>query len=498
MENDAPFKIVILGGGTAGWIAANLFAYKWKNKHVDITLVESLDVGIVGVGEGSTPTLKRLFEMLNIEEADWMPQCNATYKLNIRFNGWSPNSGIVSYSHPFPTQVDSFNTRSFMVNTRTRRMGLDTTTLPDQFLLNGVLASEGKGPLTPESFPFKVEYGYHFDSHLLGEFLANRAQKHGVHYKQAHIKDVVLDASNCIASLRTGEGGDISGDFFVDCTGFASVLMQKTLGVPFKSYKDNLYNDSAIVMPTPMVDNIPVETESTALSAGWCWKIPLTERFGNGYVYSSDFISDEQAELEFRQHIGMLDSQEDCRQLTMKVGTLSQYWSQNCIALGLSQGFIEPLEATALHLVQISAEIFIQKFEEGNFSNAKQYEYNAEIGERFERVRDYIVAHYKLNTRDDSDYWRENRDNVHLSESLIRLLDVWFKREDLSVEIDKQGLSKHFDSVSWHCLFSGYGAYPPLHPNQPGQGDLFKEKGVEEFLRRCALNFNKHADNLSR
>ena len=493
---DKPFTIVILGGGTAGWMAANLFAHRWQDKNVVIRLVESPDVGIIGVGEGSTPTLKRFFEMLAIDESEWMARCHATYKLNIKFNGWSPQSGINSYSHPFPTQVDSFHTRSFLVNTLTRRMGLETTINPEKFLLNGLLAEQGKGPQTSENFPFKIEYGYHFDSQLLGDFLAERAQQNGVVYQQAHIKSVIRKKSGDIDSLLTEQGDNIKGNFFVDCTGFASVLMQKTLDVSFKSYKDNLFNDSAVVMPTAMSDTIPVETESTALSAGWCWKIPLTERFGNGYVYSSDFITSESAEIEFRRHLNALDDKQECRHLKMKVGSLTKHWSHNCIALGLSQGFIEPLEATALHLVQISTEIFMQKFEQGQFSNQYQDEYNQLVGERFERVRDYIVAHYKLNTRTDSDYWRANRDNTHLSESLIQLLNVWFNREDLTTEIERQNISTHFDTVSWHCLLSGYGAYPPLHPNQPGKGDLYHEKNVQAFINGCSLNFQNHAQNL--
>lgn len=490
-------NIVILGGGTAGWMAANLFAKKWHGKPVNIKLVESPDVGIVGVGEGSTPTLKRFFEMMDIQEADWMIRCNATYKLNIRFNDWSPNSIHQSYSHPFPTQVDTFNTRAFMVNTRTRRMGLETHVKPEDFLLNGILSKHNLGPKTPATFPFKIEYGYHFDSQLLGEFLAENAIQLGVENKKVHVKDAIRSSNGNISDLITQCGDKISGDFFVDCTGFSSFLMQKTLGVGFTHYKDNLFNDSALVMPSTISSEIPVETESTALSAGWCWKIPLTNRFGNGYVYSSDFISDDAAEIEFRQHLGLMGSHESCRHLKMKVGVLKEHWSKNCIALGLSQGFIEPLEATALHLVQISIELFIQKFEEGNFSSRLANDYNKSVSERFECVRDYIVAHYKLNTRNDSEYWRANRDNNHLSDSLVGLLDTWFKREDLALEIEKQKISTHFDAVSWHCLFAGYGAFPPLHPNQPGKGDLYKEKGVSSFLEGCRLNFTGHQHNLS-
>ncbi|REL27978.1 tryptophan 7-halogenase [Thalassotalea euphylliae] len=497
---DKPFHIVILGGGTAGWMAANLFAKRWGNK-VKLTLVESPDVGIIGVGEGSTPSLKRFFDILGIEESQWMPRCQATYKLNIRFNDWSPASGIQSYSHPFPAQVDTFTKRAFMVNAQTRRMGLATHTQPEDFLLNGVLAGQGKGPKVGAHFPFTQEYGYHFNSALLGEFLAEFAEQQGVSYRQVHIAQVNRAENGDISTLVTDNGEPLSADFFVDCTGFAGLLMDKTLGVAFTPYKENLFNDSAVVLQTPyspeQASRIPVETESTALSAGWCWKIPLTERFGNGYVYSQDFINKEQAEQEFRQHLGVLDDSAQVRHLTMKVGRLNEHWSHNCLALGLSQGFIEPLEATALHLVQVSIELFIQQLEAGQFSAKHRAKYNELVSERFERVRDYIVAHYKLNTRNDSDYWRANRDNMALSDSLKEILHVWYSRGDLAKEIARQDISSHFDEISWHCLLAGYGAFPPLHPNQPGKGDLYQEKGIKEFLAGCALNFSAHHNNLA-
>lgn len=496
MNSNEIKNIIIVGGGTAGWMAANLFINKWGGKGFNITLVESPDVGIIGVGEGSTPTLKRFFELIDVKESEWMPLCNATYKTNISFKDWSPKSGIEKYSHPFPTQVDNFTSRAFMVNCRTRRLGLDTHTQPESFLLNGQLALQGKGPKTPENFPFKIEYGYHFDSHLLGQFLSDLAISKGVQHKKAHINEVLSGLNGDINQLITSTGEAIDGDLFLDCTGFAGILMKKKLGVKFKSFKDNLFNDSAFVMPSDMTEKIPSETVSTALSAGWAWKIPLTNRFGNGYVYSSDFISDDAAEIEFRKHLGLLESEQECRKLKMSVGQLSEHWSHNCLALGLSQGFIEPLEATALHLVQISIELFISTFEAGNFTAKHRDDYNKQMSERFERVRDYVVAHYKLNTREDSEYWIGNRNNKYISNELLQLLDVWFKREDLSVEIEKQNLSTHFDAVSWHCLLAGYGAFPPLAPNQPGKGCLYQEQNVQKFIQGCSLNFNLHKENI--
>ena len=170
-----PMNIVIAGGGTAGWMAANYFVNKWPSDKVNVTLVESPDIGIIGVGEGSTPTLKRFFEELKIKERDWMPKCNATYKVSIRFNDWSPGSGVKQYRHPFISQTDTFTQRAFEVNCRTRRLGLDSHVNPEDFLLNGVLAKQNKAPLTPDNFPFRMEYVYHFDSALLGNYLRDFA-----------------------------------------------------------------------------------------------------------------------------------------------------------------------------------------------------------------------------------------------------------------------------------------------------------------------------------
>ena len=492
-----PRNIVILGGGTAGWMAANLFVKKWTPDQAAVSLIESPDIGIIGVGEGSTPTLKRFFEIVDVGDEEWMPRCNATYKVNIRFAGWSPKSDIDDYGHPFVSQVDTFTQKPFEVNCRTRRLGLDVHTRPDDFFLNGLLAQQRKGPQAPENFPFVVDHGYHFDAGLLGEYLAELAVSRGVNHVQAKIVDVERRPDGGIAALLSDSEERINADFFVDCTGFASVLMQNTLGVKFNSFKSNLFNDSAVVMPTPITESFPAETVSYAMSNGWCWKIPLTNRFGNGYVYSSDFISADDSETELRTFLGMLESEEQARHLKMNVGQLEKHWEKNCLALGLSQGFIEPLEATALLLVQIAIELFIAKYEQGDFSAKYRDEFNEKVHARFERVRDYIVAHYKLNTRDDSEYWKANRENMELSDSLRHILDVWYRRGDLGKEIQRQNIESHFGTPSWHCLLSGYGAFPPLAENQPNKGDLYEENDVQDFLAGCGLNFSSHRQNLA-
>lgn len=486
-------RIVIAGGGTAGWMAASLMHHRWASKGIQVCLVESPSIGIIGVGEGSTPTLKRFFHDLGIPESEWMAQCNATYKVNIEFSGWSPHSGIESYSHPFISQIDTFSEKHFHMNCLTRRHGLDVNTTPEDFLLNGYLAKQNKNPLAPPNFPFAVEYGYHFDSGLLGQFLAKRAVKLGVEHVQANIQSVTVnEASGNIDSLVLDSGQTLNSDFFIDCTGFDSLLLQKALKVGFSPFSSNLFNDSAVAIPSAAMLPVPAQTKSTALSSGWAWQIPLTHRTGNGYVYSSAYIDKEQAETELRAHLGLLDADVQAKHLKMNVGQIDQHWQHNCLAIGLSQGFIEPLEATALHLTQISIEMFMDEFEDGKFSNTGQRRFNATMHERYERVRDYVVAHYKLNTRSDSAYWKDNRENMKLSESLLQLLTVWYEKGDLSKEIYRQGLQDHFGVTSWHCLLAGYGAFPRLAADQPGIGDKYKEYNLAAMFKGCLLNF---ADN---
>lgn len=478
-------------------MAANLFAKAWPAHEVRVSLVESPQIGTVGVGEGSTPTLKRFFEMIEVPEAQWMPRCNATYKVSIAFEGWSPTSGLARYAHPFVSQIDTLSQNAFMGNCQRRRFGLDVHTDPGDFFLNGVLAQARKGPQAAETFPFVMDYGYHFDAGKLGDFLAEVAVSRGVQHLQRRVASVERDEAGDLTALIAEDDERIEADFFIDCSGFASVLIGKTLGVRFESFADNLFNDAAVVLPTPVEDTLPVETVSVALSNGWCWRIPLTHRFGNGYVYSSRYLEAEAAERELREFLGMMDSAEDARHLKMRVGQREHHWSRNCLALGLSQGFIEPLEATALLLTQISVELFIRHFKQGAFEASDRDAFNRLVHERFERVRDYIVAHYKLNTRDDSAYWRDNRDNMALSSSLRHLLDVWYRRGDLTQEVQRQKLESHFGTLSWHCLLSGYGAYPGLAEEQAPGKDLYRASDVERMLAGCALNFRDHRENLA-
>ena len=492
-------KVVIVGGGSAGWMAALILANSMLKKGIEITLLESPMVGVVGVGEGSTPGMKGFFDNLGIEESEWMPECNATYKCGITFDNWSTKPGFESYFHPFASMLDNLTMPIFVNNAQARVNGVDVHAHPNRFFIASHLANNNLAPKPEHNFPFEVSHGYHFDSMLLGKFLHKKAVERGVKYMSCHVADAKLNDKGEIASVVTKEGETITADFFVDCTGFASLLCQKALETPFVSFANNLFNDSAIAMPSEIGDTIPSQTISTAMKHGWKWKIPLTNRYGNGYVYSSAFCSPEDAEYELRESLGLLDSDTPARHLKMKIGRVTKHWNKNCLAVGLSQGFIEPLEATALLLIQRTAEIFVEVFEAGDFSEAARTKYNDQVNVQFEGTRDYIVTHYKTNSRTDTDYWRANAENDNISDALHTLYGMWMEgTPKLVQDISKQTIGKHYPVLSWYSIMAGMGIFPDQQKLRPSK---VKDKAAEmiridNLLQRSALNYRDQKEVL--
>lgn len=491
-------RVVIVGGGTAGWITANLMATNWENQGFDITLVESPDIGIIGVGEGSTPPLKGFMQAIGVEEHEWMPECNATYKVGITFKDWSTKPGFTHYVHPFLCQTDEFTAPAFFHNSFLRRKGVELEGHPDHFFLATELIRQKLAPVAPPNFPFDVAYAYHFDSALLGKFLQKVAARRGVKYKQATVSEVLQDEQGNIDCLKTAEGETLKADLYVDCTGFRGTLIQQTLKVPFKSCADTLFNDSAVVFATEQGEEYETQTISTALKYGWAWKIPLTNRHGNGYVYSSSFVDDDKAETEFREHLGLLDRDVEARKLRFKVGRVEEHWAKNCLAVGLAQGFIEPLEATALDMVQETVVRFIEAYNKGDYTAKHRQEFNDRISGRFDAVRDYIVCHYRISNRTDTDYWVENGRNEKISPSLRSILMAWMAGKNITDELLDQKLDAYFPNVSWNCLLTGKGIYPEPHQLRPGNdfANKYDIENIHKFIRGCALNFRSHKEQI--
>jgi tryptophan 6-halogenase len=493
--------IVILGGGSGGWITAALLSKAWPSKvgrdrGVKITLVESPEIGIIGVGEGSTPQLKAFFDHIEVVESEWMAACDATWKLGIRFTGWSQRPGNETYFHPFASPVDLHSEPSFFRNCTLARRGFDVPAHPDHFYLATKLADAGLAPHASENFPFAPSYGYHFDAFKLGAYLRDHCAMQGVQHLERKIEQVELTENGDVAALLCEGDERIEGDFFIDCSGFRSFIAQERLGSRFVSFSENLFNDRAVVLPTACDDQFNPQTDAIAMRAGWRWKIPLTTRNGNGYVYASDAISDDAAEHELREALGLLDDPGAARFLKMKVGRVENSWTKNCLATGLAQGFIEPLEATALHIVIATAQDFIRAFEKGGFTPEYRDEFNDAVAQRYDGIRDYIVGHYRLNQRGDTDYWRANAANTALSDNFRAIMSGWFGQADMAETLAHIHREPAYSPTSWHCLFGGYGTYPdtakmrPLPPGYAG-ADM---AAVEKMLAACARNFAPLAD----
>ncbi|WP_221934391.1 tryptophan halogenase family protein [Aliiglaciecola sp. M165] len=467
-----PQTILIVGGGTAGWMSANLLKKSWPT--VKITLVESDSIGTIGVGEGSTPFLKQFFKRIGASEREWMPQCFATYKAGIEFSRWSEKPGFTHYFHPFFSQLDIKPAEPFFHNAKLQRQGIEADAHPDAYFVNAQMAKQCKAPLAKRRLNFDLDYGYHFDAGRLGLWLKDRAIADGVEHIIDDVTQVEVRDSGEIAAVIGAKSGRMAAELYVDCSGFKGLLIQQALSVPFKSYKQNLFNDAAVAIQTPLADeqDIPTRTLSTALTNGWAWEIPLTNRVGNGYVYSSEHISGEQAEVELRRHLGLADDTDiSAKHLKMKVGRVEQHWAKNCLAVGLSQGFIEPLEATALMLVQFTLEKFVTAKQSLQQESLVRDNYNADINKMMEGIRDYIVTHYALNSRTDSDYWRRCREDIEVSDNLQALFQAWKSHEQFESELNKQASHLVYLRPSWYVIMAGMGNFP-MDLLTPSQGQV--------------------------
>ena len=496
-EGGRPASILILGGGTAGWMAANLVQHHWGPQGTRVALIESSEIGIIGVGEGSTPQLKAFFDTIGISEPEWMPRCNATYKAGIGFIGWSDRPGFESYFHPFPSAADTHIAKKFFYNTQARRTGRDVWAHPDRFFLNSAIAKERRSPAAT-NVPYPAGYGYHFDAVLLGRYLKEVATARGVEHVDAKIASVELGEGGDVAALEADDGRRFEADFFVDASGFRALIIEQALGEPRRSFGTNLFNDRAVVAPTPLPPEGPgCCTLATAKSAGWIWHIPLTNRIGNGYVYSSRYIDRDAAAAELRAHLGLADDAE-VRHLEMRVGRVERSWVRNCLAIGLAQGFLEPLEATALHIVLTTVEGFIAEVNAGGMDEAARARFNEATARRYEGIRDYIVCHYRTALRRDSDYWRDAAGMTELSDSLKGIITAWFRGAELDREVAEQDIDAYYSAVSWHCMLAGYGNFPDASKLRPPGPDvvLVDMDEIDRFIAAAAEAFPPHAEAL--
>lgn len=455
-----PRSVLIVGGGTAGWMAANILAVKWPD--CKVTLVESKDIGVIGVGEGSTPYLKSFFSDIGVSEKEWMEACCATYKLGIEFEGWTSFKQNNSYFHPFYSAYDKPSAELFFYNCGLRRRGNQADTNPANYFVSAEMVNQKFYPNKITNKEVDIDYGYHFDSVLLGRFLRDIAKSRGITHIVDDVTDVRLSTTGEISTVNTITQRQLSADFYIDCSGFRAKLIHQSLGEQYCSYQDQLFNDSAVALqiPTNDLDNtdyVP-QTRSVALKYGWMWDIPLTTRTGRGYVYSSKYVDKTEAEKELREVCGVANRDDiTARHLKMRVGRLHNHWSSNCLAVGLSQGFIEPLEATALMLTQYTMDQFIGQY--SNNCSLAQEGFNNEINRMFDGVRDYIVAHYALTDRSDTAYWIDNREQAALPVVLSKIRQAWESGADVEQTLSHLKQQLVYLRPSWYCILAGMGCF---------------------------------------
>lgn len=473
-------NVVIVGGGTAGWMTATYLKETFKDR-LDVTLVESANVGTIGVGEATFSTVRHFFDYLGLTEEEWMPSCNAAYKLAIRFENWRGQGE--HFYHPFERlrTVDGFTLADWWLKYGTPDQRLDQAcyVLPalcdakrapkrlDGSLFHNELHDGGDRRRRTTMFQQDTQfpYAYHFDASLLAEFLAGHGARQGVRRVLDHVVDVRRDERGGIKEIVTKEHGELTGDLFIDCTGFRGMLINKTLEEPFESYENVLPNDRAVALRVPVdieKDGLAPYTTASARDSGWIWTIPLYGRIGTGYVYSSQFCTPEEAEAELRAFVGPEAEAAEANHIRMRIGRNRRSWVNNCVAIGLSSGFVEPLESTGIFFIQHGIEQLVRHWPDRADDPVLARGYNESVARCLDGVREFLVLHYKASTRSDTPYWKA-ADERELPEGLAERLEVWKGR--LPSESSVYPYYHGFESYSYNVMLTGLGSGPERsHP----------------------------------
>lgn len=452
-------RVVIVGGGTAGWLAAGYLAKRLSADlpgGASITLIESETIGILGVGEGTFPTIRKTLATIGLDEAELVRRCQASFKQGAKFANWAVGAGE-SCVHAFQ-EVD---TRSGLDLLPYWLLGEAGTGSWDEVSTAQTVAGKAhRAPKLPShpDFTGPLNYAFHFDAILLAGLLKEKSIANGVTHLIGTVEEVLLDEQGAIAGIRSAEHGVIEGDLYIDCTGFRAELIGKAMGVPWRSCRDGLFCNRAVAaqVPYPAPDSpIASYTISTAQEAGWVWDIGLTERRGVGYVYSSDHTDDARAETILREYLGKQNGALDLRKLRFEGGYREINWYKNCVAIGLSSGFFEPLEATGIVFAEIAAMLVANLFPWGGDYETSARQFNRNMKMRYERTLDFIKLHYFITQRRDTPFWRDNVAPETARESLHELLDRWRFRPPNELDIDEN--VDIFPASSWQYVLYGLG-----------------------------------------
>lgn len=481
-------KIVIVGGGSAGWMTAAWFSKTLQD--INITLIESSDIPVIGVGESTLPAMVDFMKALGLEEKDWLPNCNGTYKSAISFKNFY-RDGDPTMWYPFdpvPMIEGRPITRHWLHKFRHAPSFNDRYSFYDYCFIHPALCEAGK---TVRSMP-GTTYAYHVDAGLLGEVLKDYSKKGGIRHIVDTITTVNRAESGAIKSLSRKQGPDLEADLFIDCSGFRALLIGKNLEEPFDSYGENLLCDTAIALRYPYEDKaaeMSSYTRCTALKSGWVWRVPLYSRLGCGYVYSSAHTSAEEAEREFRQHLGEARVKDcEARHIPMRVGKQRRTWVKNCVAIGLSAGFVEPLESTGLFLWQGCFQLLASMLQDRRDYTAADVDvYNANITRVVEIVRDFLVCHYVLTEREDTPFWKDVKYATKVPEAVTeKLTTARLVLPDIEHinQFDKAGLAGFSFQDGWQCILAGMN-YLPF------ENEVFKARQVSIYEKQVVDHIPK-------
>ncbi|MDG0990893.1 MAG: tryptophan 7-halogenase [Luminiphilus sp.] len=466
MEHQKIKHVVIAGGGTAGWMAAAAVA-KLLGKTVKVTLVESEEIGTVGVGEATIPTLLTLHELLKIKEQDFISAVGGTFKLGISFENWHDVGK--DYIHSFGyTGKDCWAAGFQHFWLKGKELGISKEF--GEYCNEWAAAKQNRFAVLPNQ---NLNYAYHFDSSRYAKFLREIAEEHGAVRVEGKIEAVQQhEQTGFITGLRLDNDQQIDGDFFVDCTGFRGLLIEQTLHAGYDDWQHWLPCDSALAVQTENVQPPIPYTRSIAHEAGWQWRIPLQHRTGNGLVYCSKFWSRDEAEAKLR---GNLEGEmvTEPRPIKFQTGTRRRHWVKNCVAVGLSSGFMEPLESTSIHLIQRSIVRFMQMFPSDGVRQPDIDEFNSQMKFEIENIRDFIILHYHVTNRTDTPFWRHCR-TMEIPESLQHRIDL-FKETGRVFKVP----TELFGENSWTQVMLGQGLNPEqYHPIV----NMMEEQELRDFL----------------
>ena len=448
-------RVVIAGGGTAGWTAAAALAQQ-LGPLLDITLVESEEIGTVGVGEATIPTIRTFHALLGLDEREFMRATQASFKLGIAFENWARTGD--RYIHAFgdigkTTWMGGFHNMWLMAKAAGFGGGLG------EYCVEHQAAEAGKFAIS-ETLP--INYAYHLDAGLYARFLRAKYEPRGVRRIEGRIARAEQDGeSGHVTALVMENGTRVAGDLFIDCTGFRGLLIEQTLRAGYEDWRHWLPTDSALAVQTPSTDRILPYTRAIARSAGWQWRIPLQSRVGNGLVFCSAHLTEDQARTELLANLKGSPLTEP-RLIRYVTGRRRKMWDKNVVALGLASGFMEPLESTSIHLIQVGVTRLIKMFPFGGEFAALSERYNAQTNVEFERIRDFIVLHYKLTQRDDAPFWRTCRE-MAVPDSLAERIAL-FEESAFAY----QGADDLFSVTSWVFVMVGQRLMPRQYHRMGG------------------------------